>query len=1282
MNSVTANSYQIREAEEGRGKTEVIGPNDENEEDKIIGMLLSLVSIKQIGIVSATTSFFNSSYLTTNYAAGENSLVDINWNCCPETNDGAICQDVSSKVAKDYCNNPIQTKCENTAECKIGCCYDESEGLCSTKSTKNSCVENGGLFAEEENCLIEECKKGCCVIGPNVAFTTERRCEVLSIMNGYEKNFKNSLNELACIAIETIQQKGACVFAGNSCLFTTDYDCATKDGEFKSGKLCSSPEINSSCVKQTSVSCVDGEEEIYWFDSCGNQENIYSSDKETSWNNGNILSKEKSCNPTSNNIDSTTCGNCAYYSGSICSSTSSSPKILDGNYVCKEIRCIDENGKIRQNGESWCVYDGAIGNGSDVVGSRHWKRICNNGVVEVEPCADYRGQICVQSEMKSDTKTITNAQCVINEALNCIQYNQEENMKELCDENKDCVIKNIDIDDGFKFDMCVSQYPKGFDLSYESGKESAEALCGMANQECVVMYEKKITGWECIFNCHCEDAQFTEKMNGLCISMGDCGGYVNIEGKGTDSYKLEENDNKISWKDYTNYIEPIKGKYIEPKDLQTSLSHLSGNVEQFDNSTSGTEELADLNTAITYASTISGAIGTIIFGLAGQGILSFVGTSLGTAGTLVGSATTTFYAPTALGVSLPVEISSPTSGLIGSGGSVGTTATTSIGSILGGTLQVLGSVGFAMGVAAVSAMIVNWAFGLSGDAALVTTLVGAGAGLITGLAFSLFSSSLSGCIASGLFAAICAAIVIIVVVITALILKLLGIGDTKEVHVKYTCMPWQAPFGGEDCSKCNEDPLKPCSEYRCESLGQACSLVNEDSENPECIAREADDGLPPTIELKEVSSGYNFTKQSNNKYKITGEEGSCIKEFTTVLFRLETSERAQCKLDIEKKFGYENMSSFLLEENMFTINHTGGYMMPSLGSLEIYNLTGDIKEKFANSDIYIRCIDEYGNYNLDELILDFCLTDGPDLTTPKILKAEPVNNAYLKKGVTEIPLTIYLNEPAECRIDTIDKDYEIMNGEMDCNKEVMQMTNYGWPCNVTITDLTKSKNTLYIKCKDQPWLEGNENSSENKTRNVNAEGTEYNIYSSEYDLKINSISPTGKSSFGFAPVSTDLIVETSEGFDGSGNAICRYSFEGFDKMYQFFDTGTSTHKQNFNSLMGGEYKIYVSCKDDAGNVANTTTNFNIEIDNLPPQIIRIYGESENINLITDENAVCYYGLNGCEFNLENATQIDSDFTTEHNFNSNEEIKYYIKCKDKWNNINPYCATIISQTTEI
>ena len=351
----------------------------------------------------------------------------------------------------DACiDSPLPTKCENVAECKLGCCVDPIEGTCSPNSPKSKCLELEGNWEDEEGCAISECQKGCCVLGGETKFATEKTCERYSLLYGYDFDFRNINSEIECLLLSSNVTQGACVFNNNMCLFETEAECVSQSGIFSKDSLCSNPELNTSCEKQTSIGCLEGKDEIYWFDSCGNQENIYSSDKDFSWNNGKVLGKYQSCSPDSSNSNSLDCGNCNIALGSKCSN-SSNQNVKDGDFICQDLSCVDEKGNTRKNGESWCVYDSFIGDGKDTVGSRHWKRMCIDGQVKVEPCADYRGQICVQSNLKNEEgKTFSTASCVINEANACLSYNQmkTKGMQNACNKNTQCQIKKIEISEG------------------------------------------------------------------------------------------------------------------------------------------------------------------------------------------------------------------------------------------------------------------------------------------------------------------------------------------------------------------------------------------------------------------------------------------------------------------------------------------------------------------------------------------------------------------------------------------------------------------------------------------------------------------------------------------------------------------------------------------------------------------------------------------------------------------------------------------------------------------
>ncbi|MEK6884414.1 MAG: hypothetical protein AABY22_32580, partial [Nanoarchaeota archaeon] len=291
--------------------------------------------------------------------------------CCPETKAGAICQDILSSRT-DSCKVETQPmKCEEFSNCELGCCIDDEEGICNERATRQKCLADGGRFEDDEDCNLQngECENVCCILGSETAFVSEKRCERLASVFGFEKYFENVGTEVDCILKSKTQERGACVISssdgeGNeenpeaSCKFTTKADCLNLGGDFNKDYLCSAEELKTlgvNCEKQTSLSCIEGEDEIYWFDSCGNKENIYSSDKDASWNNGKILTKEQSCNANDNkgNANSKTCGNCNYLTGSICKKGNAN----FGNFICKDVNCYNtKNGKNYKNGESWCIY--------------------------------------------------------------------------------------------------------------------------------------------------------------------------------------------------------------------------------------------------------------------------------------------------------------------------------------------------------------------------------------------------------------------------------------------------------------------------------------------------------------------------------------------------------------------------------------------------------------------------------------------------------------------------------------------------------------------------------------------------------------------------------------------------------------------------------------------------------------------------------------------------------------------------------------------------------------
>jgi len=1233
INMGVSNSYLISQTYQTINQNNIDDKNNLVNEifDLGVNLIINFVSIKQIGIVSAQ------------------ALHDLGMSCCLETIEGAICQPTIS-IAPDACNGPlIPTTCERVSDCVLGCCIDEEEGLCSTRSTRKECTDGGGLWRSEENCLVDECVKACCVLGDEAVFTTETNCDKLSLTYGFEKDFRRGLRaEYECLALGATQDEGACMFNNESCSFMTESECLNSRGLFSNGNLCSNPELNTICEAQTSIGCVEGKDEIYWFDSCGNRENIYSSNRASSWNNGEVLSKEDSCGSGSGNIFSPTCGNCNKFLSSICSPSDEAEgrEVIDGEFICKDLRCRDEKRNIRENGESWCVYDSFIGDGKDPAGSRHWRRMCIDGEVKAEPCQDYRGGVCVQSDLENNGESFSVSSCSVNEAINCIGYNNDINtMKEQCEENKDCLIKEINVASDFKFSVCAPRYPRGFDLTGETNSATSAQLCKMASQKCTVVEVKDWRGnWRCEKNCNCRSSAFTEQMNDLCVSLGDCGTYINYLGEGTNNIRVS-NAPQIDWTRYSSYANPVDGQFAEPKEARTTLGRFLGRSIREPEIDEG------INSGIQALGTISGATGSII-----GGIMALSDTGL-------------FY-HSVHGFFLQTGI--------GSVPQVGTSGVVSVSQSFGGAATGVG-IGFMVG-----SMIAGW-LGLTGDGATAMSIGGAMVGGVVGYIMMTEGATFGGTLLTWGLGAVffwAGAFVMAWVYIT-------GWGKTRTIEVSFDCLPWQAPTGSDDCSECNNDDLRPCTEYRCTSLGQACKLINENEENPTCEAIPYEPNPPvitPGIIFKvdllaeeieniiDIDEDYEFTDIEDDYASLRRVDESCIPEFTRVLFALDTDEFAQCKYSFQNtEDNYEDMIEYPLELTRYTENHTFGIEMPSLQSLEVYNVTGDIREMYGNMNMYVRCQDYHGNFNLNPFVVNFCINTGPDLTATRINKFEPSDNSFIAYNVSEIPLRIYLNEPAECNYDTTPAmEYDLMSNTMTCDTGIFNRSIYGWTCDTTLTGLVNAENNFYIKCKDQPWLPIINDSQ----RNINQEDIVFTLQGSESPLVIDSILPQGEREAGFEPISVDLIVETSGGAE-QGKAICEYGFESYDEMIdQFRETFSDYHKQNFNMMMRGEYNHYVTCEDIAGNLAYADTNFELTIDTSAPVISRIFKEGNYLKIITDEEAECYYDLAKCSFNIDDAKKMTTGLSNVHTAEWTTGKTHYIKCKDIWGSEPDGCTAKI------
>ncbi|MCL6579311.1 MAG: hypothetical protein K6T73_07995, partial [Candidatus Bathyarchaeota archaeon] len=311
--------------------------------------------------------------------------------CCEETLAGAKCQD---GVISGNC---VAEKWHENQECKdicLGCCINPNDGTCNSYSVKSSCAAQGSIFllgdikCEQSNL----CKKGCCTIGYQKRWETNKTC-----VEQYRGSWDGSVPDwLTCQGGIGKDVMGCCVY---NCLYNTLGECANgaglstqeiiRQGLWMQQKKCY--ESVSGCERCGTANnlgegCIEGFPHVYKKDLCGNS---YLEDIKTKCIDGQRCKEES------------------------------------GRAICEDVTCNaydnwDNNqkkftaepgfhGKTRYEGESWCVYDmplrttpyAPIGS-FDPVGSEHWLATCVDGEVIMDQSV-YRQQICEEVLLDKDT---------------------------------------------------------------------------------------------------------------------------------------------------------------------------------------------------------------------------------------------------------------------------------------------------------------------------------------------------------------------------------------------------------------------------------------------------------------------------------------------------------------------------------------------------------------------------------------------------------------------------------------------------------------------------------------------------------------------------------------------------------------------------------------------------------------------------------------------------------------------------------------------------------------
>ncbi|MBU2503772.1 MAG: hypothetical protein KJ879_01840, partial [Nanoarchaeota archaeon] len=380
--------------------------------------------------------------------------------CAERTISGAWCQNVPESEA-DYPNyRKAPTSCSSTSFCKPGTCVDSFEGLCQGNTPQIVCEDNGGIWSTKKPTEIPQCGLGCCFIGDDASFVTQTRCSTLSAAYGINTEFdKRIKSEVQCIESAFPKERGACVIDDDfqrNCKLTTREECQTIQGtsgdgtdvEFNGGFLCSAEALGTVCgptggatPDKVRTMLVNGRDEVYFADSCGNQANVYDASRikdQEYWT--KIIKPEDSCKLTydsnENPKNSATCGSCKYSDGSIGKTYVKNEPITPippqyGNFVCAQLSCKWE-GKTYQHGESWCSSTANSGLENNP-GAESARLLCQFGEFSVESCSLSssvgRNKVCMEEIIDDKTDDGFNfAGCRINRWQFCV----------LQDNKKDC----------------------------------------------------------------------------------------------------------------------------------------------------------------------------------------------------------------------------------------------------------------------------------------------------------------------------------------------------------------------------------------------------------------------------------------------------------------------------------------------------------------------------------------------------------------------------------------------------------------------------------------------------------------------------------------------------------------------------------------------------------------------------------------------------------------------------------------------------------------------------
>ncbi len=488
-------------------------------------------------------------------------------------------------------------------------------------------------------------------------------------------------------------------------------------------------------------------------------------------------------------------------------------------------------------------------------------------------------------------------------------------------------------------------------------------------------------------------------------------------------------------------------------------------------------------------------------------------------------------------------------------------------------------------------------------------------------------------------------------------------GEEKE-SIKMTCGPWQPPRSSDFCYLCNEpgeingqtvdltaEGSHPCTQYLCLSLGSGCKFVKTDEENT-CIEKEetTPPGIGPLEGIEEINSCVGgickFESKSERGFKL-GPKLQAYKEIKLGVTTYKTPANREknptkCRISKTSFNSYDDIENFdKVYEDMgeFKINH------------EFSISPSQYLEPNKDINYYVRCVTYDGKENPAQYEIKFQVEEQVPGYPPtyKVTHATDFMIPY-EVNATIVKLIPNLQPMEICRYDTEDKLYDNME----------KMTRCEDICTLGFEEINEVGNhNYYVRCKDH-------------YNNTNPQSEQITITKTD-PLKIDSVTCTD-------PLTSDCgateryfshmeLTATTSGGAESGKAFCggTHSDSTEPLLFEFSNTDHNVHSGlKLQGLPKGKHTINVVCKDKAGNMANKLLNFNILKDESDPILEKVYTQSDQLIVETDEESDCSYSSTPKDL-FESPQSFSSSDNKLHTAPKGVQNKFIIICKDKFEN---------------